>query len=155
MNYKEIELKEVLDDEKRNDLKSFISNHSKKQSKDRLLANKLLSIQYRMEDYIGNENNQNEVFKILDFVKMYLKVLNITKKSLAKYFEMEDSNLHKYLSGERKLNAELAVKLSSFSHTKPEQWYRVQIKNELIKFKKEQKNIDDFKKYDFKNFVSA
>ncbi|PCJ86049.1 MAG: transcriptional regulator [Flavobacteriales bacterium] len=155
MKNKELELKEIWNNKKRNDLKSFISNHSKKQSEDRLLTNKLLSIQYRMEDYIRSENDQKEIFRILDFVKMYLKVLNITKKSLAEYFEMEDSNLHKYLSGERKLNAELAVKLSSFSHTKPEQWYRVQIKNELIKFKKERKNIDDFKKYDFKNFVST
>ena len=129
MKNKKIELKEIWNDKKRNDLKNFISNHSQKQSEDRLLTNKLLSIQYRMEDYIGNDNNQKEVFRILDFVKMYLKVLNMTKKSLAEYFEMEDSNLHKYLSGERKLNAELAVKLSSFSHTKPEQWYRGQRKN--------------------------
>ena len=155
MKNKELELKEIWNNKKSKDLKKFISNHSKKQSKERLLSNKLLSIQYRMEDYIRNENDQKEVFKILDFVKMYLKVLNITKKSLAEYFEMEDSNLHKYLSGERKLNAELAVKLSSFSHTEPEQWYRVQIKNELTKFKKENKNLDGFKKYDFKNFISA
>ena len=153
MKNKEIEPKEIWNDKKGNDLNIFITNHSKKQSKDRLLANELLSIQYKMEDYIRSENNKNEIFKILDFVKMYLKVLNITKKSLAEYFEMEDSNLHKYLSGERKLNAELAVKLSAFSHTEPEQWYRVQIKNELIKFKKDRKNLDGFKKYDFKNFI--
>jgi len=155
MKNKEIATKDIWNDEKQNDLKDFISNHSKKQSKDRLLTNELLSIQYQMEDYIRNENNQKEIFRILDFVKMYLKVLHITKKSLAEYFEMEDSNLHKYLIGERKLNAELAVKLSSFSRTKPEQWYRIQIKNELIKFKNERKNIDDFKKYDFKNFINA
>ena len=30
---------------------------------------------------------------------MYLKVLNLTKKELANYFEMQDTNLHEYLSG--------------------------------------------------------
>lgn len=155
MKNTEIEIKDIWNDKKRDGLKEFILDHSKKQSKDRLLKNSLLSIQFQIEDYIENENNQNEIIEILDFVKMYLKVLNITKKRLAEYFEMKDSNLHKYLSGERKLNAELAIKLGSFSHTKPEQWYRIQIKNELIEFNKESKNIDSFKKYDFKNLINA
>ena len=84
---------------------------------------------------------------------MYLKALNLTKKELATYFEMRDSNLHKYLSGERKLNAKLVLKLSTFSHTKPEQWYRVEIKNELIELKKEKANVELYKKYDYRNLV--
>ena len=122
------------------------------QSKERILTTKLLSIQYKLEDYI-QEKNEDEILKILDFVKMYLKALNLTKKKLANYFEMRDSNLQKYLSGERRLNAELVLKLSAFSNTKPEHWYRVQLKNELIELKKEKEKIVNYQKYDYRNLV--
>lgn len=153
MKNKEIQIGDIWNDKKKGDLKEFISIQSAKQSKERILTNQLLSIQYKLEDYIQNESDDTEVLKILDFVKMYLKALNLTKKELATYFEMRDSNLHKYLSGERKLNAKLVLKLSTFSHTKPEQWYRVEIKNELIELKKEKANVDLYKKYDYRNLV--
>lgn len=150
MKNKEIKAEAIWNDEKKSGLNDFISTHSSKQSKERILKNKLLSIQYKLEDYIQNDTD-DQVLRILDFVKMYLKELQITKKELADYFEMKDSNLHKYLSGERKLNAKVVLKLSTFSHTKPEQWYRVQIKNELKELKKE--NIENYKKYDYRNLV--
>lgn len=68
---------------------------------------------------------------------------------------MRDSNLSKYLSGERKLNAQVALKLSTFSHTKPEQWYRVQLKNELIELNKEKANTKEYEKYDYRNLVEV
>ena len=106
-----------------------------------------------MEDYIEKDDiEENEVLDILDFVKMYLKALDITKVDLAKYFGMRDSNLHKYLTGQRKLNPEVVLKISSFSHTKPEYWYRVQVKNKLVKLKKER--IKDYEKYDYKKLLS-
>ena len=153
MKSKEIKIEDIWNDKKKSGLKEFISANSAKQSKERMLTNKLLSIQYKLEDYIQNENDDAEVIKILDFVKMYLKVLNLTKKKLATYFEMRDSNLQKYLSGERKLNAEVVLKLSAFSHTKPEHWYRVQVKNELIELKKQKKKISEYQKYDYRNLV--
>jgi addiction module HigA family antidote len=154
MARKEVKFEEVFDEKKREGLKKFIATESAKQSKERLLVNKLLSIQYRLEDYIQKEDEDKEILKILDFVKMYLKVLNLTKKELATYFGMKDSNLHKYLSGERKLNAEVALKLSAFSHTKPEYWYRVQVKNELIELKKEEKNMAKYEKFDYRNLMA-
>lgn len=110
-------------------------------------------MQFKLEDYINDESIHEEALLPLDFVKMYLKELHLTQKKLASYFEMEDSNLHKYLTGKRKLNAELAMKLSSFSHTKPELWFAIQIKNELVNLRREIKNISDFKKYDYQNLV--
>jgi plasmid maintenance system antidote protein VapI len=154
MKNKEIQISDIWNDKKKADLKEIIKSHSSKQSKEQILKNQLLSIQYKLEDYIQSEND-TEVLKVLDFVKMYLKTLNITKKELASYFEMKDSNLHKYLSGERKLNAKLVLKLSTFSHTKPEQWYRVQVKNEMIELNREKANVEAYKKYDYRNLVEA
>jgi plasmid maintenance system antidote protein VapI len=153
MKTKEIQVEEIWNDKKKGDLKKAILSHSATQSKERILTNRLLSIQYKLEDYIQSESDSTEVLKILDFVKMYLKALNLTKKELADYFEMRDSNLHKYLSGERKLNAKLVLKLSTFSHTKPEQWYRVEVKNELIELNKEKANVEYYKKFDYRNLV--
>lgn len=153
MKNKEIQIEEIWNDKKKEGLKEFITTHSANQSKQQMLTNNLLSIQYKLEDYIQNESDDEEVLKILDFVKMYLKALNLTKKRLAAYFEMRDSNLQKYLSGERKLNAKVALKLSAFSHTKPEHWYRVQVKNELIELRKEKQNVAEYQKYDYRNLV--
>lgn len=153
MKNKEIQFEALWNDKKKGEIKQLISSLSAEQSKEQILANNLLSIQYQLEDYIQNENEEESVIKILDFVKMYLKVLKLSKRSLAVYFEMKDSNLHKYLSGERKLNAEVVMKLSAFFHTKPEYWYHIQVKNELIELKKEKEKIENYKKYDYRKFV--
>lgn len=155
MKNKEIQISDIWNEKKKADLKEIIKSHSSKQSKEQILKNQLLSIQYKLEDYIQSEN-ETQILKILDFVKMYLKALNLSKKTLASHFEMRDSNLHKYLSGERKLNAQLALKLSTFSHTKPDQWFRVELKNEMIQLKKEESaNIEVYKKYDYRNLLEA
>lgn len=58
-----------------------------------------------------------------------------SKKELATAFGMRDASLHKYLTGERKLNPDIVLKPSSFSHTKPEIWYYVEVKNQLRELK--------------------
>ncbi len=95
----EIKIEDVWNKKKKSDLKKFIDSESAKQSEEQILTNKLLAVQYKLEDYIQNEQETDEVLQILDFVKMYLKALNITKKKLANHFEIQDSNLHKYLTG--------------------------------------------------------
>ncbi len=148
----EITNNDIWNNNKAQKLRDHILSESKKQSAERLLRNELLSIQYKIEDYIDNEDIDTEM-KILDFVKLYLNSFNITKKKLASAFEMKDSNLHKYLKGERKLNPDIVFKLSSFSHTKPELWYFIQAKNELLKLKKEKNNLNQYKKYSYENIM--
>ena len=98
------------------------------------------------------ESVKKKIRRVLDFVKMYLKALEITKLDLAKYFGMRDSNLHKYLTGQRKLNTDIVLKISSFSHTKPEYWFQVEVKNDLMKLKREKSTTYD--QYDYKNLIS-
>lgn len=155
MKGQEIQVIDIWNDDKQDKLKQFILLHSEKQTEERKLTNQLLAIQYKIEDYIRNESESDEILKVLDFVKMYLKTLDITQKKLADLFEMKDSNLHKYLVGERKLNPKLVLKLSHFSHTKPEYWIRIQVKNELIELKKENKNIGYYEKYDYRNLIGT
>jgi plasmid maintenance system antidote protein VapI len=153
MNKTEILPTEIWNDNKINTINEIVKNHSENQSKEKKIRYKLLSIQYKLEEYIEKDDiKENEILEVLDFVKMYLKALNITKSDLAKYFGMKDSNLHKYLTGKRKLNSEVVLKISSFSHTEPEYWYRVQLKNEIVKLNKER--TKDYEKYDYKKLVS-
>lgn len=153
MKKKEILPEDIWNDKKLNNINEFVKKHSDNQSKERKIRNKLLSIQYKLEDYIEKDDiKENEVLDILDFVKMYLKALDITKRDLARYFGMRDSNLHKYLTGKRKLNPEVVLKISSFSRTKPEYWYRVQVKNEIVRLKREK--TKDYEKYDYRKLLS-
>jgi plasmid maintenance system antidote protein VapI len=153
MNKTEILPTEIWNDNKIHTINEMVKNHSENQSKEKKIRYKLLSIQYKLEEYIEKDDiKENEILEVLDFVKMYLKALNITKSDLAKYFGMKDSNLHKYLTGKRKLNSEVVLKISSFSHTEPEYWYRVQLKNEIVKLNKER--TKDYEKYDYKKLLS-
>jgi plasmid maintenance system antidote protein VapI len=144
---------QIWNDEKINSISEIVKKHSENQSKEQKIRYKLLSIQYKLEEYIEKDDiKENEVLDILDFVKMYLKALDITKRDLARYFGMRDSNLHKYLTGKRKLNSEVVLKISSFSRTEPEYWYRVQLKNEIVKLNKER--TKDYEKYDYKKLLA-
>lgn len=149
----EVREKDVWNPDKLDHLRDAILIESEKQSPERKLRNELLAINYRLEDYIADERPETEL-RILDFVKMYLQALNLTQKDLAAAFGMKDPNLYKYLVGERKLNPDLVLKLSAFSHTKPELWYYLQIKNELLALKKEQGKIDAYAQYDYRTLIS-
>lgn len=144
---------QVWNDDKMNQLKEYILSESKKQSPERKLRNDLLSIKYQMQDYIEKETIDKEM-RILDFVKLYLNLLHITQRDLANVFKMKDTNLYKYLKGERKLNLDVVFKLSSFSNTPPEIWYYIQTKNELNELRKEKEKLKEYEQYDYKNFVS-
>lgn len=119
----------------------------------------MLGIQYRLEHYIHNllfdpETGESiEYVSLHDFVKQYLKFLKISQKQLAELFEMKDSNLHKYLTGERKLNTDIAFKLASFTKTTPEHWLRLEIRNELKKLGGAK--AAEFEKYGYENVVTA
>ena len=151
---REIKVKDIWNKQKQNDLKKFILSHSEKQSRERKIKNELLSIRFQMEDYIENIVSDQPKM-IQDFVKMYLKALNITQRRLAELFEMESSNLHKYLVGDRKLNPGMILKLSSFTHTSPELWLRLQVKNELIEINREKEKSKEYRKYDYENLLVA
>jgi antitoxin HigA-1 len=149
----EVREKDVWNADKLDLLKDAVLTESEKQSQARKLRNELLAINYRLEDYIADEHPEVEM-RVLDFVKMYLKAFSLTQKELAQAFGMKDPNLYKYLTGERKLNADIVLKLSAFSHTKPEIWYYLQVKNELRALKNEQGKQEEYARYDYRKLIS-
>lgn len=53
MNNTEILPKDIWYDDKLNNVKEFVKKHSGSQTKERKIKNNLLSIQYKLEDYIN------------------------------------------------------------------------------------------------------
>ena len=148
----EINENEVFNKDNLNKIREYINEKSKEQSAAEKIELEILAIKFKMEDYI-NESSSKKEMQIFDFVKLYLKTLNIRQKKLATVFEMQDSNLYKYLKGERKLNVDIVFKLSSFSNTQPELWYYIQTRNELNAVLKEKGKLYSYKKYSYKNLV--
>jgi len=145
-----------LDKDKLSKMKAYILEESKKQSEERLLRNNMLSVQYEIEDYLESESiSVNKTLEIGHFVKLYLDEMSLTKKRFADILELQPSNLHKYLTGTRKLNADLALKFSHFFNTKPEMWIMIQTKNEIIQVKLEGGNSGKYKKYDYRKVLKT
>jgi plasmid maintenance system antidote protein VapI len=149
---KETDANRIRETGKVSKLREHILTESAKQSRERKLRNELLAIRYQMEDYIERDSHEHRM-SVLDFVKLYLKALSISQRELADIFEMQDSNLYKYFTGERKLNSDLVMKLSHFLHTPPELWYYLQVKNELLDLAGEKEKIRKYRKYDYQKVV--
>lgn len=144
---------------RREALTEFMRAENAKRTPERLFENQMLGIKYTIELYVNDllmdadGDGSNDYISLHDFVKQYLKLLNISQKQLAELFEMKDSNLHKYLTGERKLNTDIAFKLASFTKTTPEHWLRLEIRNELKKLGAEK--AAEFEKYGYEHVVNA
>ncbi len=150
---KEILPEEIWNSEKSKSLTEFVLHHSALQSEEQRLKNKLLSIRYQVEDFLEAADPASKL-QLIDVVNLYARALNVTKKKLAQLLDMDDSNLHKYLTGQRKLNADFVLKISAFTHLEPEYWLRLEVKNEVIELKS--KNlIERYLKYDYQKLLSA
>ncbi len=138
------------------EIKQFAKENHAKRTPERKLRNAMLSVQYRMEHYIDNEKiNEKNIVSLDSFINQYLEVLNITFKKFANALDSTDTNLKKYLSGDRKFNSDLAFKFASFFHTTPDLWMGVHTKNELLSLKKEKKQLSKYKKYDYEKVLAA
>ncbi|WP_342084938.1 helix-turn-helix transcriptional regulator [Dyadobacter sp. OTU695] len=152
-------LPEHLWNEKRFEgLREFVIAESGKQSPEQQLEYQMLGLRFKIEHYIHDllideGDGATDYHTIHDFVKMYLKLLGVTQKQLAELFEMKDSNLHKYLTGERRLSTDMAFKLASFTKTTPEHWLRLEVRNELKKLGVAK--AAEFEKYGHQNLATA
>ncbi len=141
------------DKEKISRIKKFIKQESANRTPEQKLKNELLSIQYQMEEYVERHVEKSKQISIDTFLKSFLEALDISFKKFANSIDMNDSNLKKYLTGERRFNTDLALKFGFFFHTSPEIWLKVQMKNELLDLNREKKKVSHYKKYNFENVI--
>lgn len=133
-------------------IKAIASKKNEERSAESRLKNEILSLRYRMEEYLEKEITADDKMTIHAFVKEYLEVMNIPFNKFAVFFGKKDVNLKKYTMGERKFKADLATKFANFFHTSPELWLNIQSKNDIIEFNAS-KDVKEFEKYDYLKFL--
>jgi plasmid maintenance system antidote protein VapI len=132
---------------------SHVKDRHAKRSPERLIRNEMLSVLYRLEEYLQREDlNAKEVYTIEYFVTEFCKVLGLNKSQFASHLDTDLSNLNKYLKGQRAFNTELAMKFSRFFHTPVDIWLKVQLKNDLIALHEAEK-AHKYDKYDYKKVL--
>jgi len=114
-------------------LQKKIIEESKKQSKKTVIENTLLSLRFRMETYLIEQDNDR--IEIGWFLKEFIKALKIKNKIFADYIDYKESNLSALFNGKRKINVDLALKLGSIFNVDPTLWINIQSKNELKRVK--------------------
>ncbi len=135
--------------------KKLIKELAAKRSPERLLKNEFLAIQYKMEEYAeANEKHITKSIPLETFLHEYLETLNISFRKFAIAIDMNDANLKKYITGERKFNPDLARKFGRFFHISPITWMKVYQLNDLIKLRTE-KIEKRYDKYDFRKVAQV
>lgn len=130
-------------------LQQLIIVKSKKQSKKKILENKLLSLRFQMESYLRKQSP--EIVEVGWFLKEFLKELGIKNKVFAEYIEFQESNISALFKGNRKINTDLALKLGKIFRVDSTLWIHIQSKNELLRMEKKNKN--KYQKYNINDLL--
>lgn len=132
------------------DFQAILLNKVKNRSEAQKKEIELLSIKFQMQDYL--ESEETELKPPGDFLKEYLKALEIPQKKFAHYIEMNPSNFNKIIKGERPINYELAIILGEIFNNDAMLWIKIQAKNELKKIQKSKTRR--FSNYSLKDLIS-
>ncbi|WP_373493912.1 transcriptional regulator [Aquiflexum sp.] len=137
--------------EELNAFDSRVKENASGRSPQQRIKNQLAGFQYSLEEKLDQPDTFIDLEEI---VKELIDILNITKKELAKSIDMDSPNLSKYLKGERKFNPDLAMRLGSFFHIKPEIWLEISMRNELLSLKIQKTKSEKYTKYDYEKVIT-
>ncbi len=141
--------------EKLEKIKAHAQGIADKRSSEQQRRNEMEAIRFRMEEYANTEENKIETEReVEDFVLLFLATLDMNFKTFAQAIESSDSNLKKYMKGERKFNEDLACRFGKFFHTSPLTWMRVQHKNDLLQLSR-MSHKRQYQKYDYEKVVNG
>jgi plasmid maintenance system antidote protein VapI len=148
-------VREVWTGEDFENIDSLLKQHYAQTPSIEKLEHALFAIKLDMQDYLIAEEII-ELKSVGTFVEEAIvackQILNISKKTLAIYWETTSPNLSKYLKGERSLNAELALKIASTLDIPAQLLLDIQIKNQLL----ELSNKKDYEKeFSLKELIRA
>jgi len=139
--------------EKEDQLKVVVKDIIRKRTPERKIKNEILSIGYKIEEYLKKEIIAEEDVKTQEtFLNEYLHALNIPFRQFSEAIDTSDSNLKKYLKGQRGFSFDLAMKFGHFFHTSPEIWLALGVKNMFIKRKNE---ANEYDKYDYRKVLKS
>lgn len=141
---------DILSDEYKN-LQKIITTASKSQSKEQILSNQVFSFKLDITNYL-NEKKLKNIIIAGKFLQELIDIYNIKHRDFANYVGLTESNLSSIISGKRKINNNLALKLAQIFKIDADIWINIQSKNDLFMIKKE--NINKYEKYNIKDLVT-
>lgn len=115
------------------EFKQILLSKSRELSEELKVSIQLKALQFKMEDYLKSSNQHIQAG---EFLKLFLQTAHIQQNSFAHYIAIKPSNLSKLLTGERPINAELALILGNIFKMNPILWLAIQSKNEIWKASK-------------------
>lgn len=134
------------------ELQLFLSNKADSLSEKQKLQIQLFGLQIKMEDYINSHEDENNLIRVGDFLRLYIDKLNLKQNRLAKYIGLNPTNFNKILSGNRKMNFELSFILSQIFNLDPKIWILIQVKNEYLQLKKNKAKL--YQKFKLEDLMS-
>ena len=123
------------------ELQTIILEKAKKLSENEKRQIELFALQIKMEDYLKADISSEHLIEIGDFLRRYLEKLKVKQNKFASYIGLKPSNFSKILSGDRKINLELAFVLGHLFEVEPLLWIQIQLKNEYLKLKSEKEQV--------------
>ena len=131
-------------------IKRIIEAHSKSQSREEVIENKMIGVKFTLNSYL-NEPIDGEIIEAGEFLNDILGICKIKKNRFAKYIGLSEPNLHALLKGRRKINNEIAKKLELIFNIDAQAWLYIETKNAIKKFNSSNKISS--KKYSIKELL--
>lgn len=132
-----------------NDFQRFIKAKADSRTEEQKVFVEQMALKFKVQDYLENEDKK--IVSVGNFIKLFLKSTKIKQNKLAEYLGLKPPNLFKILTGERRLNLELALMLENIIGVSAESILAVQTKNELMSLGKQKKN--EYLKYNVKELI--
>lgn len=139
-NMKDGRLTEPMDigSEEFEDFKRFIKSKAESRTKEEKVFVEQVSLRIKIESYLMEESPK--LISMGSFIKMFLKNTGIKQASLSKYIGVKPPNFTKLLTGERRINLEVALMLQNILGVEASSILAVQTKNEILGVGKREKN---------------
>lgn len=132
-----------------NDFQRFIKAKAEARTEEQRIFVEQMALKFKVQDYL--ENEKKKTVTVGSFIKLFLKNTKIKQNKLADYLGIKPPNLFKILTGERRLNLELALMLENIIGVSAEALLAVQTKNELMSVGKQKKK--EYLKYNIKELI--
>lgn len=114
-------------------IKRIIEAHSKSQSREEVINNKMIGLKFSLNNYL-TESMNTKIVEAGEFLNQILKIYNIKKNRFARYIDLSEPNLHALIKGRRKINNEIAKKLELIFEIDAQAWLYLETKNAIKKF---------------------
>jgi len=131
------------------DFQRFIKAKAESRTEEQKIFVEQMALRFKIEDYL--ENEESKIVSVGYFIKLFLKNAKIRQNRLAEYLGIKPPNLFKILSGDRRLNLEVALMLENILGVKAESLLAVQTKNEIMSVGKRKKK--EYLKYNVKELL--